>query len=348
MRTIDLRRDTITLPDSKMKKAAFDAPLGDSVYGEDRSQNELEERAARALGKDAALFIPSGTMGNLVALLSHTERGDEIILEENAHIRTSETGGAACVGGLMFRTLYGKDGAPDAEDVAGAIRAVNIHYPKTALICLENTHYRYGGIVVPLEKFRSIREVSLEFGIPVHLDGARVFNAAVYLGVPVTEITGLVDTVMVSLSKGLGAPVGSVLAGPVAFIDSAKRYRKMLGGGMRQTGWLAACGILSLSDENISRLREDHENASLLASGLYEMNGVSVDVEKTHTNFVLARFEDPGFSADRFAERLSARGVLITPSRANTVRFVTSKEVTREDIVFTLHIIEEVLQHPSQ
>lgn len=347
MRTIDLRRDTITLPDSKMKKAAFDAPLGDSVYGEDLSQNELEACAARELGKDAAVFVPSGTMGNLVALLSHTERGDEIILEQNAHIRTSETGGAACVGGLMFRTLYGEDGAPDANDVAGAIRSVNIHYPKTALICLENTHYRYGGIVVPLEKFRLIREVSKKFGIPVHLDGARVFNAAVYLGVPVTEITRLVDTVMLSLSKGLGAPVGSVLAGPVSFIEIAKRYRKMLGGGMRQTGWLAACGILALSEENISRLREDHKNASLLACGLSEINGVCVDVEKTHTNFVLARFEDPDFNTERFAAKLSARGILITPSKANTVRFVTSKEVSREDILFTLQIIEEVVQQPS-
>ncbi len=348
MKTIDLRRDTITLPDSEMKKAAFSATLGDSVYGEDLSQNELEECAARTLGKDAAIYVPSGTMGNLVALLSHTERGDEIILEENAHIRTSETGGAACVGGLMFRTLYGEEGAPDAECVEEAIRPANIHYPKTALICLENTHYRYGGIVVPLERFRSIREVAKKFGIPVHLDGARIFNAAVYLGVPVTEITGLVDSVMLSLSKGLGAPVGSVLAGPAPFIEKAKRYRKMLGGGMRQTGWLAACGILALSEGNITRLKEDHENASLLARGLDEISGVDVDVEKTQTNFIMAHFEDPGFNAKRFADTLSARGILITPSKANMVRFVTSKEVSREDIIFSLQIIKKVLQQPPK
>ncbi|MFW6139682.1 MAG: threonine aldolase family protein, partial [Spirochaetota bacterium] len=188
MRKIDLRRDTITLPTAEMKNRAFDAPLGDSVYGEDPMQEELEEVAASRMGKQAALFVPSGTMGNLTALLTHTRRGEEVIMEENAHIRCSETGGAACVGGLMIKTVPGEDGAPDPRGVESSIRAENIHYPRTSLICLESSHHRYGGIVPPLEKFSHIQEIARKHHLPVHLDGARVFNSALHLGVDVKEI----------------------------------------------------------------------------------------------------------------------------------------------------------------
>jgi len=342
MKLIDLRRDTITLPSIKMREDAFRAELGDSVYGEDSRQCELEERAAAVTGKEKGIFVPSGTMGNLIALLTHTKKGDEIIVEENAHIRTSETGGAACVGGLMIKTVAGKDGAPDPAGVEGAIRSDNIHYPRTSLICLESTHYRYGGIVPPLSKFREISMISKKRGIPVHLDGARLFNAAVYLGVQPEEIAGFADSVMIALSKGLGAPVGSLLCGSGEFIENAKRYRKMLGGGMRQTGWLCACGIEALSDENISRLKEDHLNARLLAEGLASLPGIALDLNKVHTNFVKAFFKDPDRDAQDFVRSLSKNGILAMAAGGSELRFVTSKEVSRDDILTAIEVIKDI------
>jgi threonine aldolase len=341
MKKIDLRRDTITLPSKSMCDNAFKAQLGDSVYDEDPKQLELEERAAEITAKEKGIFVPSGTMGNLVALLTHTQKGDEIIVEENAHIRTSETGGAACVGGLMVKTVGGKDGAPDPSGVENAIRTDNIHYPKTSLICLETTHYRYGGIVPPIKKFADLSSIARKHGIPVHLDGARLFNASVYLGVKPGEITGYVDSVMISLSKGLGAPVGSVLCGKEDFISKAKRYRKMLGGGMRQTGWLCSCGIDALADVNISRLKEDHQNARLLAEGLASMPGIKLDLENVQTNFVKAFTEEPGPDAQTLAGHLFSKGIHVTAAGINELRFVTSKEVCREDILYTLEVIED-------
>ena len=340
---IDLRRDTITLPTLEMKEAAFHSSLGDAVYGEDPKQKELEELAAFILGKERALFLPSGTMGNLVALLTHTQRGNEIILEENAHIFTSETGGLAQVAGLMVKTLRGEDGAPEPEDIEKAIRPENIHYPRTALIGLENTHYRYGGIVVPLDKMEKIREVANKHNLPIHLDGARLFNAAIYLGVEAKEIARYGDSVMISLSKGLGAPVGSLLAGTGDFIKEAERYRKMLGGGMRQTGWLCACGIVALSRDNIARLQEDHDNAQFLAEGLWSLPGIKVNRCQVQTNFILADLSERGLSATVFLERIKEKGVLATKAGEFMVRFVTSREVNREDIAFALQVIKEAI-----
>ncbi len=336
MRTIDLRRDTITLPTAEMREAAFNAELGDSVYGEDNTQTALESLAADKLGKERAIFLPSGTQGNLVALLSHTERGNEIITEENAHIRTSETGGAACVAGLMIKTVPGGDGAPDPDGVAGAIRKNDIHYPKTSLVCLESTHYRYGGIVPPIEKFSRIRRIADENGVPVHLDGARIFNAAVYLGVEAKEIARYADSVMVSLSKGLGAPVGSVLCGCSAFIEKASRYRKMLGGGMRQTGWLCACGIVALSDANIELLAKDHENARLLAQGLSGIEGFEIDLSRVQTNYVVAQFSHSDMDIPGLVRSLEEKGILVHPAGDGFIRCVTSREVGNEDIAYTV------------
>jgi len=341
---VDLRRDTNTLPTEEMKEAAFRSPLGDAVYGEDPRQRELEELAAFILGKERAIFLPSGTMGNLVALLTHTQRGNEIILEENAHIFTSETGGLAQVAGLMVKTLRSEDGAPEPRDIERAIRPENIHYPRTALIGLENTHYRYGGIVVPFTRFEKIREVADRYNLPVHLDGARLFNAAIYLGVEAKEIARYCDSVMISLSKGLGAPVGSLLAGSCDFIKEAERYRKMLGGGMRQTGWLCACGIIALSEDNISRLREDHDNAQFLAEGLQSLPGIKIDRHQVQTNFVLADLSERELESTVFLERIREKGVLATRAGDFAVRFVTSREVNREDIVFALQVIKEVTQ----
>ncbi len=342
-KVIDLRRDTITLPTEEMREAAFRSPLGDAVYGEDPRQRELEELTAFILGKERAIFLPSGTMGNLVALLAHTERGNEMILEENAHIFTSETGGLAQVAGLMVKTLRGEDGAPEPRDVERAIRPENIHYPRTALIGLENTHYRYGGIVVPLSKFEKMREVADRHHLSIHLDGARLFNAAVYLGVEAKEIARYCDSVMISLSKGLGAPVGSLLAGSGDFIKEAERYRKMLGGGMRQTGWLCACGILALSEDNISRLQEDHDNARFLAEGLQSLPGIEVNQHQVQTNFVLADLSQSQLKASVFLQRLRDEGILATQVDDFRVRFVTSREVEREDITVALQVIKEVI-----
>jgi threonine aldolase len=343
MRIIDLRRDTITLPTARMIDEAFKAPLGDSVYEEDPKQKELEKVAAEKLGKEAAIFVPSGTQGNLVALLTHTERGNEIIIEENAHIRTSETGGASCVGGLMIKTVHGEDGAPDPEGVEHAIRKSDIHYPKTSLICLESSHYRYGGIVPPLDTFKKIQDIAATHKIPVHLDGARIFNSSLYLGVDVKEIARYADSVMVSLSKGLGAPVGSVLCGSIEFINKAKRYRKMLGGGMRQTGWLCACGIVALSPDNINKLKVDHENATLLARELSDLPGFTVNLERVHTNYVLAHFDHPKYNAFSLLEILKVKGILATQADETTLRFVTSREIERDDIISVIDMLKTIL-----
>ncbi len=327
----DFRRDTITLPTLKMKERAFEAELGDSVYGEDPNQDLLEKRAAELMRKEAALFVPSGTMGNLAALLSHTGRGDEVIIEENAHIRTSETGGAACLGGLMLRTVPGPLGAPQPPDIEMVVRAENIHYPRTTLICIESSHYRYGGRVAPLDLLYGIRETAGRRGLPIHLDGARIFNAAGYLGCTAADIAGCADTVMFCLSKGLGAPVGSMLCGPQRFIENARRYRKMLGGGMRQTGWLCSCGLTALEDENIDRLRCDNENARYIADGLAEIDGLEIDPDAVHTNFAVVRITGGGMNASGAAAALAERGFLLSASGADVLRLVTCSRVDRSD-----------------
>jgi len=332
---IELRRDTATLPTKEMRDRAFEAPLGDSVYGEDPDQAALEAEGAELLGKEASLYVPSGTMGNLIAVLAWTERGDEIILEENAHIRTSETGGAACVGGLMLKPIPGLEGYPDPERVAAAIKKPDIHHPNITLICLESTHYRYGGIVPPLKGMASVRDIARDKGIPVHLDGARLFHSALYLGVEAREIAAVADTIMVSLSKALAAPVGALLCGPRETIEKAARYRKMLGGGMRQTGWLCACGRTALSAENIARLEADHANARRLGIGLNALPLFSVDLERTETNFVLARLASGkavtgGATASDVVAAFEKREILVTAAGGDTLRFVFSREVTEE------------------
>ena len=342
--SVDLRRDTTTRPDRRMKDAAFAAALGDSVYGEDPDHNTLERRAAEVLGKQAAIFLPSGTMGNLIALLVHTGRAAEVILEQNAHIRTSETGNAAAVGGLMLRGVPGPDGIPAAEDVAAAIRADDIHYPRSSLICLETSHYRYGGIVPSLQAMRAIRELADQRGLPVHLDGARIWNAAVALDVAPSLIAGYVDSVMASLSKGLGAPVGSVLAGSERFIAEARRYRKMLGGGMRQTGWLCAAALVALEPDNLERLRQDHRNARALAEGIAGLPGIEIDPARVQTNFVLATVTRAGIDAAQLVRGLAERGVLASAAGSSTVRFVTCSEVNRHGIDTAIEQLRVILE----
>lgn len=341
---IDLRRDTITLPDAQMKEAAFDAVLGDSVYGEDPNQVALEELAADITGMDSAIYLPSGTMGNLVALLAHTNQGDEIILEMNAHIRTSETGGAGCVAGVMMHPIHGSDGIPHSSQVKAAIRPDDVHYPRTSLICLEIPHYRYGGIVPPVSQVESIVSLAKNESIPVHIDGARIFNACTYLGLDIKQLIDGVDSIMISLSKGLGAPVGSVLCGSVSFIDKAKRYRKMLGGGMRQTGWLCACGIVALSHDNILKLSIDHELARKLAVGLNKLREFSVDLTLVHTNFVIVDCLEPNTTAVKILEILRSNEILATQAGERRIRFVISREVSSENIEDILFIFSRLFE----
>ncbi len=330
MRTIDLRSDTLTTPCDKMREAMYRAPVGDDVYGEDPTVRALEEKAAALLGKESALYVPSGTQGNLIALLTHCRRGDEVILESESHIFMYEVGGMSALGGLIPRRVAGVKGALLPEDVRANIREDDIHCPPTGLICIENTHNRAGGTVVSVEQTRALREVADEHNLPLHLDGARLFNAAVALGRPVSELCSPCHSISLCLSKGLGAPVGSVLLGDSEFITRARKVRKMLGGGMRQAGIIAAAGLVALT-HNVERLADDHRHAHSLALGLQEL-GFELDLSSVQTNIVRASTKLLGIAADLLQQQLAAVGVLMLAMGPETVRFVTHLHVTQADV----------------
>jgi len=342
MSFIDFRSDTVTKPTEEMREAMFTAEVGDDVYGEDPTVNRLEALAAEMLGKEAALFVTSGTQGNQVAILAHCRPGDEVILEAESHIFLYEAGAASALSGVQTRPIRGHRGAMNPDDVKKAIRSDDIHYPSTGLICLENTHNKAGGKVVPPETMKQVYEVAKEQNIPVHLDGARLFNAAVAYGVPVTEFTKYVDTVQVCLSKGLSAPVGSVLAGSKTFIDAARKWRKRLGGGLRQAGVLAAPGIIAL-EKMVDRLCEDHANARLLAEGLAAISGLHVDVNGVETNIVLCNIKNTGLSNEEFLARLIEQGILAGPFDDGVIRFVTHREITSEMIQTAVERIKSIV-----
>lgn len=288
---IDLRSDTVTQPTQEMREAMYRAQVGDDVYGDDPTMNELERKAAEMLGKEAALFMASGTMGNAVAVMSHIQRGNEVILSDTAHIVAHEVGGAAVLSQAFIRTLHFKDGLFDAEQIRAAIRdRSNIHYPYTGLICVEEPLAT--GKVVPLERLQKVYQMAKEENIPVHMDGARIFNAATALGVDVKEIAACTDSVMFCLSKGLCAPVGSMLVGSKEYIERARRNRKMLGGGMRQCGFLAAAGLIAL-EVMTKRLQEDHDNAKYMAQHLQKMPGVTLDMNSVEINMVFFKLDAP-------------------------------------------------------
>ncbi|QUL98079.1 MAG: low-specificity L-threonine aldolase [Candidatus Fermentithermobacillus carboniphilus] len=330
-RVIDLRSDTVTKPTPEMREAMARAEVGDDVYGEDPTVNRLEALGAEMVGKEAAVFVPSGTMGNQISVMSWTERGDEIILESQSHIYMYEVGATAVLSQVQVRPIPGHYGAMDPEEVALAIRKPNIHFPRTRLICLENTHNRSGGCVVPLDNMKRIYEIAKEKGVFVHLDGARVFNAAVALGVDVKEITKYADSVQFCLSKGLCAPVGSLVAGPRTFVDRARKYRKMLGGGMRQAGILAAAGIIAL-EKMTKRLHEDHANAKRLAEGLSRIPGLGIDMASVQTNMVAVSTRGLGMDGPEFVALMKPHGVLFNADLPYRVRMVTHNDVTAEDI----------------
>jgi threonine aldolase len=340
---IDLRSDTVTKPTDAMLRAMYEAEAGDDVYGEDPTVNRLERVAAEILGKEDALFVTSGTQGNQVAVLTHCVNGDEVILEADSHLFYYEGGAMAALAGVQTRTIAGDRGALPPQEVAKAIRGVNIHFPRTRLICMENTHNRAGGAVVRPEQMKSVYEVANRNNVPVHLDGARLFNAAVALGCEVTGLTRYTDSVQVCLSKGLSAPVGSVLAGSRAFIQEARWWRKKLGGGMRQVGYMAAPGILALT-EMTSRLAEDHQRAHDLAVGLQKL---SLHVEPVETNIVLVHTDKAGLSAEQFLAKLAEKGVLAVDFDETVVRFTTHRHISDQDIQNTLAAVEAIL-HPSR
>ncbi|MEJ2364706.1 MAG: low-specificity L-threonine aldolase [Deltaproteobacteria bacterium] len=340
---IDLRSDTVTKPTEAMREAMATAEVGDDVLGEDPTINRLQDRIASLLGKEAGLFVPSGTMANQVAIKSHIQPGDEIIIDQNAHIFYYECGAAAVISGGQFRCLGGEHGILSAEIIRHAVRPPDIHQPPTRLICLENSHNRGGGSIYTLDNLAGIGRLAAEHDIRVHLDGARLFNAALAAKTPAKELARQTDSVCVAFSKGLGAPAGSVLCGSAPFIEKAIRFRKMLGGGMRQVGILAAACLYGL-DNNVERLEVDHQNAKRLAHGLAGMDGIRIDPEQVVTNIVLFDVGSTSMDADTFAERLAPAGVLLIPFGPTTLRAVTHLDVTTADIDAALEIIQQFLK----
>ncbi len=338
MEFIDLRSDTVTQPTDAMRRAMAEAAVGDDVFSEDPTVNELEALAADQLGKEAGLYVPSGTMANLVAVMTHAQKGDEVLLEAESHTFLNEAGGIAAVAGVFPRTITGKLGYIAPEQLRTTIRSQNVHYPPSRLLCLENTHNRAGGIPFGPEEMNPTCNAAHELGLVVHLDGARIFNAAVALGVPAKAIVRECDSVMFCVSKGLSAPVGSVLVGSQTFIDRARRFRKMVGGGMRQAGVIAAAGVVALKTM-VNRLAEDHANARCLAEGLAAVPGLSVDLTRVRTNMVLLEVGDRLGSAAEFATRMKREGVLAFDVGRQTIRLVTHRHITQGDISRALEAV---------
>ncbi len=339
---IDLRSDTVTRPTPAMRKAMIDAEVGDDVFGEDPTVNALQEKVANLLGKEAALFVPSGTMANQVSIKSHTQPGDEVIIEGSSHPYNFEGGAGAALSGIQFQCLKGVRGILDASQIEEAIRPADHHFPVTKLICLENTHNRGGGSIYPLEKMAEIYRLTKSKGLLLHLDGARLWNASVAMGIKPREYAQWADSVSVCLSKGLGAPIGSLVAGSKPFIDHVHRFRKMFGGGMRQAGIIAAAGIYALN-HHLERLKEDHHNAKRLAVGLKEFKGVSIDPKHVETNIVIFDVTDTGMTGAQVAEAMKKEGVLIHAFGKTQIRLVTHLDVSGEDIEIALKAFKKVL-----
>jgi threonine aldolase len=347
---IDLRSDTVTRPTPAMMEAIAQAELGDDVWGDDPTANQLQELAADKLGKEASLFVPSGTMGNLIAALVHCSRGEELILGDKSHVFRAEAGNVSIVGGIHPYVLKNQvDGTLALDEIEAAVRVEDVHVPHTSAIALENTHNNCGGVAIPPDYFARVRQVADRHGLAVHLDGARLFNAAVALDVPVQAFTQQVDSVMICLSKGLCAPVGSILAGSGDFIYKARRARKMLGGGMRQAGILAAAGIVAL-EQMVDRLAEDHANAKRLAQGLNGIPGITVpglanSPDVLTTNMVYFKLDDEiAIRPESLARRMEEMyQIKIEPGYSQEFRLVTHKWVAAEDVKTTLAAFQHIL-----
>ncbi len=339
---IDLRSDTVTHPTPEMREAMYRAEVGDDVYGEDPTVNRLEEIAAAKVGKEAAVYVTSGTMGNIVSLLSQTTRGQEIICEAGAHIFVNEVGNLAMFGGCQMRAIKGHYGAMDPAEVEAAIRAENVHYPRTALIAHENTNNAAGGTILPLDYLAKIKGIAENHNIKVHMDGARLFNAAAGLGVEPKDITKYADTVQCCLSKGLCAPMGGFVAGTKEFAKEARRYRKALGGGLRQSGIAAAAGIIALEKMSL-RLGEDHARAKRLATGLAEIPGMDVDLDSVQTNIIRFSTKEGYLTAPELAAKCKEQGILFGPQNKRAIRMVTHYYISDADVDKTLAAVREAM-----
>lgn len=339
---IDLRSDTVTKPTPAMRKAMAEAEVGDDVYGEDPTVNRLEARAAELFEREAALFVPTGSMGNLIAIRIHCDHGNEVICESRGHIYNFEMAAMAAIAGCLPRAVQTEDGILTWQRIEPAIRAKVYYRAQTALISLENTHNIAGGVVLPPEVQEEICNRGHERGLPVHLDAARIFNAATALGKSVAEITRKVDSIMFCLSKGLGAPVGSMLVGSKAFIEKARIYRKMFGGGMRQAGVLAAAGLVAL-EQTPPLLVRDHQNAKRLAEGLAAIPGIKIDPEKVETNILVFDVSGSGMSGQEISARLKERGVLANAVDSKTMRMVTHYDVDERGIEHALRAMRDVI-----
>jgi threonine aldolase len=338
---VDLRSDTVTKPTPAMRRAMAEAEVGDDVYGEDPTINKLEQRAAEIFAREAAIFVPTGSMGNTIAIKIHTKPGQEIICEERGHIFNYEMGMLSFFSGCVPRTIFGENGILTWSEIKKKI-APGIYYrAQTGLVSLENTHNMAGGTVYPQAIADEICDSAHAAGIPVHLDGARIFNASVAEGKPVAEITKKFDSVMFCLSKGLGAPVGSLLVGSKKFIEQSRVYRKALGGGMRQAGVLAAAGLIAL-EEGPKRLHEDHANAKLLANGLAKLRGIKIDPAKTQTNIVIFEISGTGMDSAAFTRKLMEKNVLASGISPTEIRIVTHMDVDRSACELALGAISEI------
>jgi threonine aldolase len=347
---IDLRSDTVTKPSDRMRAAMAAAEVGDDVFGEDPTVNRLQERAAEMFGKEAALFVPTGSMGNEIAVKLHTKPGQEIIIEERGHVLNYELGAASLISGVTIRPVKSGDGSGHLtwKEIESSLHIDQPYWvTPTALICLENTHNFAGGSVMTAEQCDDVCERSHAVGLPVHMDGARIFNASIALDTSVADLTRKCDSVMFTLSKGLGAPVGSILLGPRDFVREARVWRKRLGGGMRQIGILAAAGLLAL-EEGPKRLHEDHENALLLALGVAEIDGVSIDPSKVQTNIVIFDVSGTGNNAKEISVALKVAGVLAIAISDTQIRMVTHCDVSRAQIEQTVSVLHRVLSGETE
>ena len=343
---IDLRSDTVTKPSSEMRRAMAEAEVGDDVFIEDPTINRLQERAAAVFGREAGLFVPSGSMGNLTCILAQTRPGQELICEESGHVYNYEMASMSAIAGVLPRVVSGEDGILSWDTVSKAIRPKIYYRPQTALLALENTHNMAGGTVYPTKLAEEICDKAHDNGVRVHLDGARIFNAATYLGEDVADMTKKFDSVQFCLSKGLGAPVGSMIVGTREFVERCRSIRKMLGGGMRQAGVLAAAALIAL-EKGPKRLQIDHDNAKVLATALAAMPGITLDPQKVHTNIVIFDLKKSGWSSANFLQALAKRNVLAVPVDSERVRMVTHLDVDRSGIEKAAVAVREVLKPRS-
>lgn len=330
MKYIDLRSDTVTKPSDAMRKAMASAEVGDDVFGDDPTVNRLQEMVAERLGKEAALYVPSGSMGNAICLRAQTVPGDEIIIERFGHIVNYEVASVAAFSGVQTNMIDGIHGMITREQVEPLLKTESLHSPGTKLICIENTHNRAGGTVFPIEEMKKLRVLADERGIGIHLDGARLWNAHIATGIALDDYAELADSMSVCFSKGLGAPIGSCVAGSTGFIDRARRVRKMLGGGMRQVGVVAAAAIYAI-ENNVKRLAEDHANARHIAEKVAEIDGIAIDLDSVHTNIVIFDVAGTGKTAAEVADKWKSLGVLTLPISQTRIRVVTHLDVSSED-----------------